>query len=135
MKASRRRLIGTLAVGITASTVSVFALASPAAANRDGACNYTDVCVREHRNYEGGVMDYSKNDDNFQDERFFGTHNSVNDAISSVINYDSYCSVNFYRNAKYNTFIYGLTVGGEYYDLKVQTMSGNDEASSLDWRC
>jgi hypothetical protein len=126
----------TLAAGaIAAVMASGVAVAQPASAHRDGTCNSRDVCVWRHAGYTGGVMDYQYNDNDFRDERYFGASSySVHDSVSSVWNYDPYCTANFYKDIQYGYWIWANGPGGGHvYNLT--TIGWNDVADSVYWTC
>jgi hypothetical protein len=141
LKRIHRRLVGAFVAGLVALLASVFAMAPPASAHRDGACNTkTDVCVWEDHYQDLGRMDYAHPDDNFQDERYFITQNPVNDSVSSVVNYNWYCDAWFFRDKEYNNFLFNATMyptlNHHIDDLNAPPYKGvNDQASSFLFSC
>jgi hypothetical protein len=95
-----KRFLTVLTVGMALA----LAAAAPAVAHKDGFLNPGDVGVYEHANYDGGMLDYFFNDDDYRNDRWaWYPHNPVDNKASSVRNFDATNEVDFYRNPGYVT--------------------------------
>jgi hypothetical protein len=102
------------------------------AANLDGSCQASEVCLYQNQFYGGGLADFVGNDSDYSNNNFVNSGTGLNDRVSSVKNRDSNCDVRLYPAANYGGSWVLFESGEDYFYVSLLI---NDKASSHKWDC
>lgn len=86
MPSLRRAAIVAAAAGVTLGAGTLTAVAPATAAQLDGVCNATELCMHPNSYWNGSRYDTRTSNANYNGDHYYNSSISLNDTVSSVHN-------------------------------------------------
>lgn len=137
---SVRRSVLTRALAVLIGAGAFLVVTPGAAQAGTNTCPYTNFCIWQHINYDGGRYNWSGNDANLYNDYYVGTRAVVANSGSAVRNNGSaggYDDVRAYYNSNYGNPSICFRQGSSHPDLRRYSTglgsTWNDNIASFKW--